>query len=88
MKTQIFGGEKKGKKNRKRLGRGTLNTCANFEGILSKTTRTLDSEGIWGDELEPAFSTIILMKFLRVCRLCLRARKYFSTYAPGICKSG
>ena len=62
MKTQIFGGEKKGKKNRKRLGRGTLNTCANFEGILSKTTRTLDSEGIWGDELEPACIKYLVLK--------------------------
>ena len=46
----------KPKNIRERLGRGTLNTCAKFQGLayLSKTAWTLDSEGIWGYMLEPA----------------------------------
>ena len=41
--------EKKWKNSiRKRLGRGTLNTCANFRVYLSRTAWTSDSEGIGG----------------------------------------
>ena len=48
--------KQRNKKNiHKRLGRGTctLSTCAKNQG-LSKTARTLDSEGISGFMLEPA----------------------------------
>ena len=41
----------------KRLGRGTLNTCANFRVHLSKTAWTLGSEVIWGYMVEPACTT-------------------------------
>ena len=45
-----------------RLGRGTLNTCAKKSGsCLSKAALTLDSEGIWGDKLEPACSLCNVM---------------------------
>ena len=41
--------------NRERFSRGTVNTCEKTGYISNKRRRHwLDSEGIWGDNLEPA----------------------------------
>ena len=51
-------GKKKTNENENpiRTSRGTLNTCAKFQGLMSQKRRGhLDSEGIWGFMLEPAW---------------------------------
>ena len=58
LKTQIspkntkiqYLAEKRKRKKKHSFGRGTLNTCAKFQGLNSQTA----SEGIWGFMLEPA----------------------------------
>ena len=52
-------GKKKTNENENpiRTSRGTLNTCAKFQGLMSQKRRGhLDSEGIWVYMLEPAYT--------------------------------
>ena len=85
--TNIWQKRNKTKKNiRKRLGRDTLKTCANFQDILlSKTAWTLDSEGIGGIMLEPA-CTRYPWRFWAWQRVYLSMIR-FSTWRPRMAAS-